>query len=74
MSHEPPPSFNITLREVWDVLTKLRDDVGAMTPQARRIDAHSQRIRRLERWMWLMTGALIATGGASITALFQAKP
>lgn len=66
-----PPSFTITLREVWDELVKLGSAVAAMSPQAERIESHAKRLRRIERWMYTTTGFLLATCGTSVAAFFH---
>lgn len=73
MADEPPPSFTITLREVWDELSKLRDAVTTMTPQEKRLNDHAQRLRKLERWMYALPGSLLLAIASIVITILASK-
>ena len=72
MSDEPP-SFTITLREVWDKLSRLTDAVNAMTPQEKRLNDHAQRLKKLERWMYALPGSLLLAVSSVVIAVLATK-
>lgn len=67
MSKIPTPA-EITLREVFDLLTEVRDDVQAlkssMTDVRGDVADHETRIRGLERAIWKAMGFAAAIGAS----------
>ena len=65
------------LADVRVLLAEVRGDtsaiLGRLKDHDRRSEDHEARIRSLERWRWLMTGAAFAAGagGAELTRLLQ---
>lgn len=72
MSDEPP-SFTITLREVWNELRQLSDAVSSMTPQEKRLNDHAQRLKKLERWMYALPGSLLLAVSSVVIAVLATK-
>ena len=59
------PPAEISLREVYDLLIIVRDDLTTMkaTDTASRVDDHETRLRAVEKWIWGAAG-IGAVGGA----------
>lgn len=55
-----PPNDHDLLIRLDEKVTGLIAEVKKLTDfQNKRIDDHERRIRRLERWMWVASGALL---------------
>lgn len=59
------PPAEISLREVYDLLVAVRDDVTALKASgtAKAVADHEDRIRSLERKVWIAAGAAAVIGG-----------
>lgn len=53
------PWVRITLRDIYDQVVLLHDQVEKMTPQATFIQDHESRIRALERWRYSLPVAVV---------------
>ncbi|WP_424936661.1 MULTISPECIES: hypothetical protein [Bacteria] len=58
----PAPAV-ITLREVYDLVTEVRDSVAIVPSMSDQIKDHETRIRSLERKVWIVAGAAAVIGG-----------
>lgn len=60
MAHEPDRGpVVVTLRDVYLEVRKLGEAVGLIEGQGRTLLDHEQRIRSLERWRYILSGALV---------------
>lgn len=60
------PPAEISLREVYDLLIIVRDDLTAIkaTDTAKRVDDHETRLRAVEKWVWGAAGIGVIGGAA----------
>lgn len=65
------PSITVTLKDVYDELRRLHDQVAAMTPQAQLIKDHESRIRTLERWKYALPGSLLLALASIIVTVLE---
>ncbi len=63
----------ITLREVYDLVVEVRQEVALLktTELAKDVDDHEARIRALEKWVWRAGGIGAAAGAAGGAVLSQ---
>ncbi len=59
----------ITLKDVYNELRTLHDQVAAMTPQTRTVSDHEVRLRRVERWMYALPASLLLAAGSLFVAI-----
>lgn len=59
-------SATITLREVYDLVVEVRQEVALLktTELSKDVDDHETRIRSLEKWVWRAGGIAAAIGAA----------
>ncbi|MCM3778995.1 hypothetical protein [Microbacterium hydrocarbonoxydans] len=67
----------ITLREVYDIVQEMRQEVALLktTELTKDVDDHETRLRSLEKWVWRAGGiaaAIGAAGGAVVSQVFTA--
>jgi hypothetical protein len=66
------PSVTITLREIYDLMVTLRDDVRALTQTntevTRVLEDHEQRLRGVERWRIRIPVVLLTSLVTSVVA------
>lgn len=62
-------TITVTLKDVYDELRKLHDQVATMTPQAQLIQDHEARLRRTERWLYALPPSLLLALASLIVAL-----
>lgn len=64
-------TITVTLKDVYDELRKLHDQVAAMTPQGQLIQDHEARLRRTERWLYALPPSLLLALASLIVALLE---
>lgn len=68
MSEEP---LVITLKDVYIEVTRLRDTVNLMTPQATQLADHENRLRSAERWRYSLPVSLVLALGSSAVGVAE---
>lgn len=68
---DEPTNVSITLRDVYDELRKLHDQVASMTPQGKTISDHESRLRSLERWKYALPGSLLLAIASICIAILE---
>lgn len=56
---DPGGPVVVTLRDVYLEVRKLADTVGLISGQGLTLSDHEDRIRSLERWRYVLSGALV---------------
>jgi hypothetical protein len=69
MANDPNSPVVVTLRDVYQEVRKLADTVGLISGQGDKLVDHESRIRSLERWRFLLSGALVASIGGQTAQL-----
>lgn len=64
-------SVTVTLKDVYDELRKLHDQVAAMTPQGQLITDHEARLRKLEAWRYALPGSLLLAIVSIVIAILE---
>ncbi len=59
MTNDPGGPVVVTLRDVYLEVRKLADTVGLISGQGLTLSDHEDRIRSLERWRYVLSGALV---------------
>ena len=72
---EPEPSVRITLREVYDQVVGMRDDVRSIAQSrddtAKILADHEERLRGVERWRYGVPTAVLTSVLAAGAALLR---
>jgi len=73
---EPEPSVRITLREVYDQVVGMRDDVRSLAQDReatdRKLGDHEERLRVIERWKYGVPIASLAAIASAVAAVLKA--
>lgn len=66
-------SITITLKDVYDEVRRLHDQVADMTPQGQLITDHEERLRLLERWKYALPGSLLLALMSTVAVILEHK-
>ena len=65
----PPTSQIVTLKDVYEQLVKLTDEVRSMKPLVGDVADHETRMRALEKWRYALPGSmLLAIGSVAVSS------
>lgn len=71
MANDPGGPVVVTLRDVYLEVRKLAETVGLITAQGTTLTDHESRIRSLERWRYVLSGALVLSVGGQTGQLIM---
>lgn len=70
--HDDPRGFVVSIRDVYDAVTRLTTAVDRMAGQRDTLVDHETRLRGLERWRYALPTSLLLAAGSVVLAVVTA--